>query len=155
MNRVSLIENNLVGVFIAAMGIAGIFIAGDWAEREPAGWLSVGSVIGIAMSLGTFGLALRFALAGVEMHHGVFRIRNFLRTYAIPMSRVRQFRISRTGWLGTPNVVAELDDGHQIPVNALGPSPLQLFRQRERLDAALLRLNESVGGVPNWPPAPV
>lgn len=145
MKRERLVENNLVGAFIAVMGIAALFIAGDWAAQEPNGWVSVGSIVGMAMSIASFALTVRFVRAAVELHPGVFRVRNYLRTFTLPIQGVRQFRLSTSRRLHTEIVVAELDGGREVPLNALGPGPLRLSRQRQRLEAALGRLNATLG----------
>lgn len=141
VKRLSLLENNLAGVIVFAMGVSGLFIAGDWAEQEQSGWLSLGAVVGLVMSIGAFVLAARMALAGVEVLPGEIRIRNFIRTRRFAIPQIRAFRLTRSRWLASPKVVAELEDGTEVRVTALGPGPLGLFRQAERVEAMLGQLN--------------
>lgn len=146
MRRATLPENNVIATVSAAVAVVALlFVAGDWSRTD--GWLSIGAVASLALAVCFTALAGRAAMLGVEVRTDSFEIRNLFRTHRLARQEVVGFELGRSTLLRNDVVLAVLHDGIRVRVNGLGPSPLGLFHQKERLVRELELLNErSLGG---------
>lgn len=141
LSSVVLPENRIVGVIPAAFAVAGLVIAGDWAQQD--GWVSVGALASVLISLSMFAFGLRVVTLGVELKGNHWKVRNVFKTHMLDRSSVKRFVLTESSRLRKPMVAIELDPQGSLRVAALSPASIPSQRQQARLQTKLEALNRA------------